>query len=279
MDKKPQETDNSAILYFDGGSRGNPGIAAGAAVIILAEGNSLTVTRYMERATNNEAEYTGLIIGLEKAQELGLKSLEIRGDSQLVINQVKGDWKVKSDSLRPFYQRADQLVTRFERISWRWIERAKNSLADAAANHCMDTGKKSPEKLKEGEMNLAILLKSLKPILNTGEFVFSSLTLTQLEQLKLNPICQFQEQEGITVIISRQQADQAALQYKYIYRQITLSVHSSLAAVGFLAEISQKLAGAGISVNVISGYYHDHLFIPTDGAKEAMAILEEISRS
>lgn len=279
MDKKAKNTDNSAILYFDGGSRGNPGIAAGAAVIILAEGNSLTMTRYMERATNNEAEYTGLIIGLEKAQELGLKSLEIRGDSQLVINQVKGDWKVKSDSLRPFYQRAYQLVTKFDRISWRWIERAKNSLADAAANHCMDAGKKSLEKPKEGEINLAILLKSLKPILNTGEFVFSSLTLTQLEQLKLNPICQFQEQQGITVIISRQQADRANIQYKYIYRQITLSVHSSLGAVGFLAEISQKLAGAGISVNVISGYYHDHLFIPTDRVTEAMAILEEISLS
>jgi len=279
MDKKAQKTDNSAVLYFDGGSRGNPGRAAGAAVIVLAEGNSLTTTRYMERATNNEAEYTGLIIGLEKAQELGLKSLEIRGDSQLVINQVKGDWKVKSDSLRPFYQRACQLVTQFDRISWRWIERAKNSVADAAANHCMDAAKKSPEKPEEGETNLDILLQSLKPILNTEEFVFSSLTATGLEQLQLTPICQFREEEGITVIIPRQQADRTGLQYKYIYRQITLSVHSSLAAVGFLAVISEKLAQAAISVNVISGYYHDHLFIPRDRVTEAMAILEEISRS
>ncbi|MGV2390108.1 MAG UNVERIFIED_CONTAM: ACT domain-containing protein [Microcystis novacekii LVE1205-3] len=64
------------------------------------------------------------------------------------------------------------------------------------------------------------------------------------------------------MIIPRQQADRTGLQYKYIYRQITLSVHSSLAAVGFLAVISEKLAGTAISVNVISGYYHDHLFIP-----------------
>jgi ribonuclease HI len=278
MDKILKNTDNSVILYFDGGSRGNPGIAAGAAVIILAEGKSLTMTRYMEIATNNEAEYTGLIIGLEKAQELGLKSLEIRGDSQLIINQVKGDWKVKSESLRPFYQRACQLVARFDRISWRWIERAKNSLADAAANQCMDAGKKSPEKPDQGETNLDILLKSLKPTLNTGEFVFCSLKPARLEQLQLTSICQFQEQEGITVIITRQQADQVNLQYNCSYGQITLSVHSSLEAVGFLAVISHKLAGAGISVNVISGYYHDHLFVPTEKVTEAMAILREISR-
>jgi ribonuclease HI len=143
----------------------------------------------------------------------------------------------------------------------------------------MDAAKKSPEKPKEGETNLDILLQSLKPILNTEEFVFSSLTATELEQLQLTPICQFQEEEGLTVIIPRQQADRTSLQYKYIYRQITLSVHSSLAAVGFLAVISEKLAAAAISVNVISGYYHDHLFIPRDRVTEAMAILEEISRS
>jgi ribonuclease HI len=143
----------------------------------------------------------------------------------------------------------------------------------------MDAAKKSPEKPEEGETNLDILLQSLKPILNTEEFVFSSLTATGLEQLQLTPICQFREEEGITVIIPRQQADRKNLQYKYIYRQITLSVHSSLAAVGFLAVISEKLSEAAISVNVISGYYHDHLFIPRDRVTEAMAILEEISRS
>ncbi|WP_439898310.1 ribonuclease HI family protein [Microcystis aeruginosa] len=149
MDKKAQKTDNSAILYFDGGfSRQIRGEQLVPAVIVLAEGNSLTTTRHMERATNNEAEYTGLIIGLEKAQELGLKSLEIRGDSQLVINQVKGDWKVKSDSLRPFYQRACQLVARFDRISWRWIERAKIVWLMLLANKCMDAAKKSARKTR-----------------------------------------------------------------------------------------------------------------------------------
>ncbi|MGV2390107.1 MAG UNVERIFIED_CONTAM: ribonuclease HI family protein [Microcystis novacekii LVE1205-3] len=131
----------------------------------------MTTTRYMERATNNEAEYTGLIIGLEKAQELGLKSLEIRGDSQLVINQVKGDWKVKSNSLRPFYQRACQLVAQFDRISWRWIERAKNSLADASANHCLDAAKNRQKNRRKAKLISIFCSKSLKPILNTEEFV------------------------------------------------------------------------------------------------------------
>lgn len=287
---KPRQTQSpQATLYFDGGSRGNPGVAAGAAVLMLEDGRSFSCSQYFQRATNNEAEYTGLIIGLEKAQALGLTSLEIRGDSQLVINQVKGDWKVKSESLRPFYERACRLIAQFDYIRYQWIERAKNHLADAAANQCMNEGKSSVLEAAsaspilptpaQGETNLDILLKSLQPLLIDGELVFCSLPPATLAQLKLTIIGQFQEQEGITVIIPRQEADRCNLPYNYTYRQITLSVHSSLAAVGFLAAIAQPLAQAAISVNVISGYYHDHLFVPSDKAAETMNILRKISPS
>jgi hypothetical protein len=109
--------------------------------------------------------------------------------------------------------------------------------------------------------------------------VFCSLPAAALETLKLTIIGQFREQEGITVIIPRQEADRQNLPYNYTHRQITLSVHSSLTAVGFLAAIANHLAQAAISVNVISGYYHDHLFVPTDKAAETMNILQKISLS
>jgi ribonuclease HI len=126
------------ILYFDGGSRGNPGIAAGAAVLQLAEGESHIVSDFMKYATNNEAEYTGLVIGLEKAQKLGIKTLEVRGDSQLIINQVNGRWKVKSENLQGLYNQARRLMMQFNKINISWIPRKDNHLADTAVNQCID---------------------------------------------------------------------------------------------------------------------------------------------
>ncbi|PSF37551.1 hypothetical protein C7H19_10320 [Aphanothece hegewaldii CCALA 016] len=126
------------ILYFDGGSRGNPGIAAGAAVIQLPKKESYIVSDFMKYATNNEAEYTGLVIGLEKAQQLGIKILEVRGDSQLVINQVNGLWKVKSENLQGLYNKARRLISQFNKINISWIPRKDNHLADTAVNECID---------------------------------------------------------------------------------------------------------------------------------------------
>ncbi|MDJ0632745.1 MAG: ACT domain-containing protein [Xenococcaceae cyanobacterium MO_188.B29] len=129
-----------------------------------------------------------------------------------------------------------------------------------------------------GETRLEILLKSMKPILKDGEFVFCTLSQQYLEELELKPLGWFQEDEGITVILPRQQAESFGLQYSYIARMITLSVHSSLDAVGFLAAITGKLSQFGISVNPISAYYHDHLFVPSEKAHEVMRILAEFNQ-
>ena len=128
-----------------------------------------------------------------------------------------------------------------------------------------------------GETKLENLLKSMKPILKDGEFVFCTLPHQHLKQLELKPIGWFQEDEGVTVIWQRQQADSLGLEYSYVARMITLSVHSSLDAVGFLAAITTKLAQSGISVNPISAYYHDHLFVPSTRANEVMTLLAEFS--
>ena len=128
-----------------------------------------------------------------------------------------------------------------------------------------------------GETKLEILLKSMKPILEEGEFVFCTLPQEHLEKLELKPIGLFREDEGITVILPRQQADSFGLPYSYIARMITLSVHSSLDAVGFLAAITSLLSQFGISVNPISAYYHDHLFVPSEKAHEVMKLLAEFN--
>lgn len=129
-----------------------------------------------------------------------------------------------------------------------------------------------------GETNLDILLRLMRPMLREGEYVFCSISHQDQRYSNLDPVCLFKEDEGLTLILDRQQADAAALPYTAIFCMITLSIHSSLEAVGFLAAITGKLAEHGISVNPISAYYHDHLFVPASRAQEAMELLKEFSR-
>lgn len=129
---------NATLLYFDGVS--TPGQVAGASVLVLPNGQTYTVTLPMNQATNNEAEYMGLIAGLEKAQELGLSELEIKGDSQLVVNQMKGEYQVKSDNLLPLHQQATSLLNEFESVNLTCIKRDENHLANQAANDCIAQG-------------------------------------------------------------------------------------------------------------------------------------------
>ncbi len=128
-----------------------------------------------------------------------------------------------------------------------------------------------------GETNLSKLLQSMQPILKDGEYVFCSVGDRDNYDSHLDPIGQFRESEGITLIIPREQADAANLAYKSVFSMITLSIHSSLEAVGFLAAITNKLAERGISVNPVSAYYHDHLFVPVSRTQETMILLKEFS--
>ncbi len=135
-----------------------------------------------------------------------------------------------------------------------------------------------------GETDLDTLLRSMQPELQPGEFVFCTLP-DEARDLRLawqmcaefEPIGQFREAEGLTVIVARSQADEAQLHYTSIFSMITLTVHSSLDAVGFLARITAELAAHQISVNAISAYYHDHLFVPRDRAQNALEILQAIA--
>ncbi|WNG44169.1 ACT domain-containing protein [Archangium minus] len=128
-----------------------------------------------------------------------------------------------------------------------------------------------------GETNLDVLLKSMKPVLREGEFVFLTTRRSLLEVAPLEPLGLFHEEEGLTLILPREKADAAGLPYTAVFRMLTLSVHSSLEAVGFLAAITTRLAARGISVNPVSAYFHDHLFVPSARAEESLALLLELS--
>ena len=128
-----------------------------------------------------------------------------------------------------------------------------------------------------GEMNLNTLIREMKPELNTGEYVFS-LTVSREHNMTADAICVFQEKEGVTLILTKQKADQAQLPYSGVYAWITLTVHSSLEAVGLTAAVSQALTKANVSCNIVAAYYHDHLFVPSRDAEKAMAVLQKLAQ-
>lgn len=126
-----------------------------------------------------------------------------------------------------------------------------------------------------GETDLRKLLQNMQPERNPGEFVFC-LVQSFERAVTLRPLCIFQEKEGITVILTKQQTDELALPYSKTLAWITLTVHSSLEAVGLTAAVSKALTEANISCNVVAAYYHDHLFVPVDDAERAMDVLRAI---
>ena len=128
-----------------------------------------------------------------------------------------------------------------------------------------------------GENDLAKLLRNMKPEMHDGVLVFCSIPAGEEIPSALKPILLFREQEGTTLVVRREEAGQAGISGQFASRLITLAVHSSLEAVGFLAAITGHLAEAGISVNAVSAYYHDHLFVPVDRADEALRLLQEMS--
>jgi ribonuclease HI len=128
-----------ATLFADGGSRGNPGPAASGAVLVGADGVVLDeVGRYLGTATNNVAEWTALCIGLECAAERGIRRLAVRLDSELVVKQMRGEYRVKHADLQPLHRKAQALVRRFEHVDIKHVPRKQNKLADRLVNDVLD---------------------------------------------------------------------------------------------------------------------------------------------
>lgn len=133
-------------LFADGGARGNPGPAAGGAVLLGEDGRVLAERgEYLGTATNNVAEYTGLIVGLEEAKRLaGVTALDVRMDSLLVVQQMRGVWKIKHPGLRPLALRAGALLAEFPQRTIEHVPRDRNALADAVVNRILDEAARRP---------------------------------------------------------------------------------------------------------------------------------------
>jgi hypothetical protein len=129
-----------------------------------------------------------------------------------------------------------------------------------------------------GEKDLETLLRSMRPKLSESQFVFCKISPNTLSTLKMEPLFVFREEEGVTIIIEKWQADSESLDYDDVWSWIALTVHSSLSAVGFLAAITAKLSENRISVNVVSAYFHDHLFVPHEKAHLAMQVLDDLQK-
>ena len=129
-----------------------------------------------------------------------------------------------------------------------------------------------------GITDLPTLLQTLAPIVSDEEYVFATIR-DESELTQMDPIGVFREKEAITVICRRSQAQAAGLPFEGSYRQITLSVHSSLQAVGLLAAVTAALAAEGIPCNAVSAFYHDHLFVPAHLAAQAVSKLSQLSFS
>lgn len=127
-------------LYFDGASRGNPGPSAVGALLLDPEGGVVgEVSERIGRATNNVAEYSALIAGLEMAISAGVEDLRVHGDSQLVVMQMKGAYRVNSASLRALKEEADALCAELGNVEFVFVRRAENGRADALANAALDS--------------------------------------------------------------------------------------------------------------------------------------------
>ena len=128
-----------AKLFTDGGSRGNPGDSACAYVICNMDGTVVEKSGYyMGMATNNQAEYYGFKKGLERARDLGIDKISLYSDSQLVVNQMNGVYKVKNQELAPLHQEITQLAAGFEKVSFTYVPRELNKIADKEVNRILD---------------------------------------------------------------------------------------------------------------------------------------------
>lgn len=128
-----------------------------------------------------------------------------------------------------------------------------------------------------GEKDLAALLRSLRPVLQPGEYVFCTRPQPAFVPPDIQPVGTFSEAEGLTLIVPRAVADAQAWPYGFVAAWLTLTVHSSLEAVGLTAAVAQALAHANISCNVVAAFYHDHLFVPVAEAERALKALQALA--
>lgn len=135
----PANPEFDAVLWTDGAARGNPGPAGAGAILKAPSGEVLaTESLYLGHTTNNIAEYRALLLGLERALSCGIRRLEVRADSELLIKQLRGEYRVRNEGLKPLYESAKRLLARFQASKLAHVRREHNSEADRLANRGID---------------------------------------------------------------------------------------------------------------------------------------------
>lgn len=135
----------SIVAYIDGGARGNPGPAGYGVRVEDAQGALLDEFHgFIGNSTNNVAEYNGLLAALQYAQQHGHRTVRIKSDSELLVKQMRGEYKVKNPGLQPLYQQARAIADRLDRITYEHVRREQNKDADRLANLAMDEGTQPP---------------------------------------------------------------------------------------------------------------------------------------
>lgn len=137
MSTDESEDVETAIAYTDGAARGNPGPAGAGAYFQLAE-EEKRFFRYLGEATNNQAEYAALLLALEEAQNMGIRNLEIRADSELMVRQITGEYKVRNERLREVFEEAQRRIESFDSFKIVHVPREANQEADRLANQAID---------------------------------------------------------------------------------------------------------------------------------------------
>jgi ribonuclease HI len=132
-----------AEIYADGGSRGNPGPAGAGAIITVGGETKATISHFIGNTTNNVAEYTGLVLALEKALSLGIEQVHVYMDSELIVKQLIGEYRCKNEKLIPLFRKARGLADSFASFSISHVRREKNKIADQLANQAMDRARET----------------------------------------------------------------------------------------------------------------------------------------
>src|SRR5262245_31614350 len=126
-------------LYSDGASRGNPGPAGAGAYLITPEGAEIKLTLYLGIKTNNQAEYEALLLGLRELVQRGAKKVNIRADSEFMIRQLLGEYRVKNEGIKPLFEAAKNLLESFDSVDLKHIPREENTIADELSNIAIDS--------------------------------------------------------------------------------------------------------------------------------------------
>ncbi len=133
-----KNTAQAWLVYTDGASRGNPGIAGCGAAISSPEGEEYEYTKFLGEMTNNQAEYHALILALENLTKLGAKNIILRADSELMVKQLKGEYRVKHPNIIPLFKTIKKLLLFFTQVKFEHVKRENNKIADKLANQAID---------------------------------------------------------------------------------------------------------------------------------------------